>query len=65
MFTNEELESTGYANGDRFSSPAEVRDYFTGRNFLAMFGGHCHIPPGDVLNAMASYVINNKLHCDF
>ena len=65
MITNEELESTGYNAGEKFTSPAQVRDYFTARNFTAMFGEHCEIPTGDVLADMAAIVINNKLHCEF
>ncbi len=60
----EKLEATGYANGAKFSSSAEVRDYFSGRNFARMFPGD-PVPTGDELDDMAAYVINNRLHCDF
>lgn len=32
-------DATGFANGEKFSSPAEVRDYFTVDNIREMFGG--------------------------
>jgi len=63
-FTIEDLDATGYANGLKFKSPAEVRDYFSGRNLARLFPGEA-VPDGDTLADMASYVINNRLHCNF
>ncbi len=60
----EALNASGYASGRKFKSPAEVRTYFTGANFARMFPGET-VPTGDELDDMASYVINNHLHCDF
>lgn len=57
-------EQTGFAQGERFTSEDQVREYFTHTNIVAMFGPENAINP-DVLTAMAAEVIANRWHCDF
>lgn len=74
MLTEEQmtrLDGTGYANGDTFSSEAQVREYFTVANMLHMFGqpDDPMTPDAiaewqDELNQMADAVIRNGWHMD-
>lgn len=67
-------DETGFANGEKFLSACDVREYFTVDNMLEMFGSDYPRYYGrdkneditaDVLRDYADYVIENKLHCDF
>ena len=67
---NEINDTTGFANGAKFSSADEVRDYLTSENIIAMFNlslldGGVYSVNQDELDAMADTVIANKWHCDF
>lgn len=57
----QKLESTGYAQGCRFSDEADVWTYFTVKNMQAMFGPKDDLTQPE-LNEMAAYVIANRLH---
>lgn len=59
-----ELESTGYANGARFTSESQVREYFTADTMREMFGD-CEIPTDAELREMADKVIAERLHCNY
>ena len=52
---------TGFANGERFTSAAQVREYFTNANMLAM--GLGALPEAD-LSAWADEVIANRWHME-
>lgn len=52
---------TGFANGERFTSAAQVRDYFTNTNMLAMGLGAL---PDSSLSAWADEVIANRWHME-
>lgn len=68
---------TGFDFGEQFSSPQEVREYFTVSNIREMFGGPvCTSPPPETdaddgciyttqreLDEMAEAVIENGWHC--
>lgn len=62
MNATEINEVTGFANGDKFTSENEVRDYFTTRNIDFMFG-ECRVEQSE-LDEMAEFVITNRLHFD-
>ena len=55
-------DATGFANGDRFTSDEQVRDYFTAESIKMMFG-RCDMPD-DVLREYANAVIANRWHYD-
>lgn len=72
---NEINDVTGFANGDKFDSAAQVRDYFTVENLHAMVGKGSFLkeeedgtftdltPTQETLDSWATYVIENRLHC--
>lgn len=56
---------TGFANGDKFESEQEVRDYFQLGELKSMTSG---IGPGvdqETLDRYADVVIDEKWHCKF
>jgi hypothetical protein len=59
-------DTTGFANGEKFESPDEVRGYFTRQNLRDMVGGFYNdenpIPTQETLDAMAETVIENRWH---
>lgn len=57
---------TGFAEGDQFTSEAQVRGYFTRTNIMQMFD-LClgQTPNQDELNGYADLVIAHKWHCAF
>ena len=57
-------DATGFANGDKFTSAAQVRKYFTVKNIQGMFGGECGTSAA-TLRAWAALVIKNRWHCAF
>jgi len=59
----EALQKSGYDGGEKFSSPAEVREYFTRKNFLDM-GGECDWTD-EQLTKMANWIIQHREHCSF
>ena len=67
MTFDELNDKTGFANGDKFTSEQQVRDYFTVDNFETMFpesmGGTQF--DADTLESWADLVIENGWHCDF
>jgi hypothetical protein len=65
-------EVTGFANGDRFETAAQVRDYFTRENLWEMVGHEQYVHPGTgedltptqaQLDDWASDVIAHRWHC--
>jgi hypothetical protein len=54
-------DATGFANGDQFTSEAQVREYFTVENMRLMFSGECPQTQDD-LDAMADAVVENRWH---
>lgn len=60
---------TGYANGEKFTSPQQVREYFTIENMRQMTGGAWGGWPEEIdqetLSAYAECVIESEDHCDF
>lgn len=67
MYSYEEInELTGFAQGERFSTAAQVRWYFDVENMMATFP---HAPEDsilrdqDELDKMAALVIKNRWHC--
>lgn len=54
---------TGFANGEKFTSYAQVMDYFTVENITMMFG-ECVLTPQE-LSEMGTLVIINKCHSEF
>jgi hypothetical protein len=60
----QEIEASGYANGEEFESEDRVREYFTVKNFKQMFGGECDESQA-TLNTWADAVIREKRHCAF
>lgn len=58
-------ESTAFADGEPFTSPEQVRDYFTMQNLSEMFGPHCEEVSQETLNKMADTVISNLWNCLF
>jgi hypothetical protein len=54
-------DATGFANGERFASEAQVREYFTPANQRDMFGHEAETDPA-ALEAMAETVIANRWH---
>ena len=64
-------EVTSFANGDRFDSAAQVRDYFTVANLHAMVGaeqfrsadGTDLTPSQATLDQWAVMVIDHRWHC--
>jgi hypothetical protein len=66
MTTFEEInDSTGFANGARFESADEVREYFTVENMVRVFGTESCEFDGDNLEAWAATVISRRWHCAF
>jgi hypothetical protein len=57
-------DSTGFANGEKFTTQAQVRSYFTMSNMHEMFGPHCEVDES-TLTDMADAVICEKWHCEF
>jgi len=57
----QEIEKTGYANGERFDNEAEVRAYFTAGNMRAMFGADADWTQ-EQLDEMADYAVENWMH---
>ena len=61
-------DAVGFANGDPFDTPAEVREYFTVATMRLMVGPNAEdvqTPDQDDLDAMADDVIANRWHCRF
>lgn len=60
-------DRTGFANGEKFASEQEVRDYFTTQAMVEMFGSYdtSDLPDQDALDEMAGAVIKNRWHCEF
>lgn len=56
-------DATGFANGQKFTTEAQVKEYFTTANMSDMFG-EPH-PTQSELDAMVDLVIANWWHCDF
>ena len=56
-------ESTGCYDGDEFTSPKDVKNYFTVANFKSMFGS-CE-EDQDVLDAWAETIIVEQYHCEW
>lgn len=56
---------TGFANGDQFTSPEQVRGYFTVENMQFMGLGGEPMVDQDTLDAWAELVIEHRLHCAF
>lgn len=54
---------TGFANGSKFTSEQQVKDYFTLENLLETLS-ECSQDQND-LDQMAEAVIANKWHCEF
>ena len=60
-----DIDCTGYADGDRFTSPEEVREYFTVDNMNWMFGEPAdgeQRPRQDQLEVWADAVILTRSH---
>ena len=57
-------DETGFANGEQFTSEAQVRSYFTVENMREMFSGDC-AQDTETLNEYAETVIENRWHCAF
>ena len=63
---------TGFANGEKFDTAEQIRDYFTVANLHEMFGatsfltsdGQDVTPPQDLLDLWATVIIRNRLHCN-
>lgn len=53
--------STGFANGDTFTSEQQVRDYFTVAAQVEMFGRDA-VQDQDTLDEWANQVIKNRWH---
>lgn len=53
--------TTGFANGDEFTSPDQVRDYFTPAAQTDMFGLDA-VTDADTLSGWAELVIKNGWH---
>ena len=51
----DQLDATGYADGQQMETPSEIRDYFDRTNMIEMFG-ECDLSAVD-LSDMADYVI--------
>jgi hypothetical protein len=58
-------DSTGFANGDRFESEKQVREYFTVANMRGMFGPGQSQEDQATLDRYADVVIEQKWHCIF
>ena len=58
-------ERFGFDNGEKFTSPNEVREYFTMKNMREMIGSECDDMTQDELDESASLVINQGFHCAF
>lgn len=56
-------DCTGFANGDEFTTEAQVREYFTVANMLDMFS-ECPQTQAE-LDEMADAVVANGWHCAF
>jgi hypothetical protein len=69
MYTFDNINDiTGFANGDRFTTPEQVRQYFTREAMIEAFGPHCEesaIPTQETLNSMAELVIVKQWNCFF
>jgi hypothetical protein len=59
-------DRTGFANGDKFTSDEQVREYFTQQNIRDMIGSTYDdegtMPSQDELDQMAETVIENRWH---
>lgn len=57
---------TGFANGEKFTSDEQVREYFTQQNIREMIGSTYDdegtMPTQDALNEMAQLVVENRWH---
>lgn len=60
MTFDEINEKTGFAEGDLFHSPEEVRRFFTIRNLISL-RGECALTTRQ-LEAIATEVITNRWH---
>jgi hypothetical protein len=59
-----EIDATGYANGDQFTSAEQVREYFTVENLSAIYsGGGAGQWDQRTLDQYADRVIENRRHC--
>jgi len=56
-------EQTGFAQGEMFTSPEQVRAYFTVENMTAMFGSHHEATP-EVMDEMAEAVLREGWHME-
>lgn len=56
-------DRTGFAQGCKFLSKQEVREYFTAANIRSMYGQNDLTQ--ETLTEMADAVIENKWHCEF
>jgi hypothetical protein len=56
-------DATAFDAGERFTSPEQVREYFTVAEQRAMFSGECAFSQ-DALDEMAAAVIDNGWHMD-
>ncbi len=61
-------DKTGFANGEKWESEQEVREYFTVTNMVAMFDGGLDDYPDltnqDLLDQMAASVIEHGWHME-
>ncbi len=67
MLTFDDInDKTGFANGEKFESEQEVREYFTVESMASMFSGNLADYPGltdqNLLDQMAGAVIENGWH---
>ena len=60
---SEALRESGYGEGQKFASPAEVREYFTRKNMRDMFN-ECDWTD-EQLTKMANWIIQHREHCSF
>lgn len=66
MITRQELsEQTGFDLGEQFTSEAQVREYFTAENMIAMFGDDNAETDAETLDSYAYAVIRTRWHCAF
>ena len=63
-YEDEINDLTGFANGDKFTSDEQVREYFTDDNMAEMMGDYDMEPPWTqhMLDEMADAVIAHRWH---
>lgn len=61
----EALAGSGHDQGEAFRSEAEVRAYFTRKNYRNMFGREDGAVSQDRLDELAAEVIRTRAHCAF